>query len=64
MKNAVEEIGYQVESLDSLINRSWLEARQGIQAKLYWDSGYRAKERKQVTGSLAGSARRAGSFLE
>ena len=25
---------------------------------LYWDSCYRAKEQKQVTGSLAHSARR------
>ena len=48
----------------SPINGNWLEARQEIQARLYWGSWCSSGERKQVTVSLACSPRwgRAGSL--
>ena len=44
---------YQPEFLVSLINRNWSEARQEIQARLYWGPCCSREEREQVTDSLA-----------
>ena len=46
-------ICYQPEFLVSLINRNWSEARQKIQARLYWDPCYIREDQEQVTDSLA-----------
>ena len=43
--------------LASLINRNWSEARQEIQARLYWGPCCRTGEREQTTSSLARSLR-------
>ena len=46
-------ICYQPEFLVSLINRNWSEARQKIQARLYWGPCYSREDQGQVTDSLA-----------
>ena len=55
---------YRLGFLACLINRNWLEDRQGIPARLYWDLCCSTRERKKVTGSLACSLSRgrAGSL--
>ena len=42
------------------VNRHWLEARQEIQARLYWGPWHSSGEQKQVSGLLACSLKWGG----
>ena len=52
---------YQPGFLASLINRNWSDARQEIQARLYWGLCCSRREQEQVTVSLPGSPRGGGA---
>ena len=54
---------YQPGFFVSLINRSWSETRQEIQAGLYQGPGCNSEEQEQVTGSLAHLLTEGGSWL-